>query len=109
MSSPCALSGIMHATAAEALPAVERAFANAHVFLTEAHQLGGLALVLHWDMEADHRRQLEAALLAVSLRLDIPSRERLSEPWTGTLEGSLYVALEHEGPDQRITIPAVPG
>jgi hypothetical protein len=96
----------MHATAAEALHALERAFAKAHVFLTEAHQLGGLALVLHWDMEADHRRQLEAALLEVALRLD---RQRLSEPWNGTLEGSLYVALEHEGPDERVTVPAVPG
>ena len=109
MSSPCALSGTMHATAAEALPALERAFTNAHVFLTEAHQLGGLALVLHWDMEADHRRQLEAALLEASLRLDISSRQRLNEPWNETLEGSLYVALEHEGPDQRVTVPAVPG
>ena len=99
----------MHATASEALHALERAFAQAHVFLTEAHQLGGLALVLHWDMEADHRRQLEAALLEISLRLDLSSRQCLSEPWKGTLEGSLYVALEHEGPDQRVTVPAVPG
>ena len=99
----------MHATAAEALHALERAFAQAHVFLTEAHQLGGLALVLHWDMEADHRRQLEAALLEISLRLDLSSRQCLSESWNGTLEGSLYVALEHEGPDQRVTVPAVPG
>jgi len=99
----------MHATAAEALHALERAFAQAHVFLTEAHQLGGLALVLHWDMEADHRRQLEATLLEVALRLDLSSRQRLSEPWNGTLEGSLYVALEHEGPDERVTVPAVPG
>jgi hypothetical protein len=99
----------MHATAAEALHALERAFVEAHVFLTEAHQLGGLALVLHWDMEADHRRQLEAALLEVSLRLDLASRQRLREPWKGTLDGSLYVALEHEGPDQRVSVPSVPG
>jgi hypothetical protein len=99
----------MHATASEALHALEQAFAEAHVFLTEAHQLGGLALVLHWDMEADHRRQLEAALLEISLRLDLSSRQCLSEPWNGTLEGSLYVALEHEGPDERVTVPAVPG
>jgi hypothetical protein len=99
----------MHATASEALHALEQAFAEAHVFLTEAHQLGGLALVLHWDMEADHRRQLEAALLEISLRLDLSSRQWLSEPWNGTLEGSLYVALEHEGPDERVTVPAVPG
>jgi hypothetical protein len=99
----------MHATASEALHALERAFAQAHVFLTEAHQLGGLALVLHWDMEADHRRQLEAALLEISLRLDLSSRQCLSEPWIGVLEGSLYVALEHEGPDERVTVPAVPG
>jgi hypothetical protein len=99
----------MHATASEALHALEQAFAQAHVFLTEAHQLGGLALVLHWDMEADHRRQLEAALLEISLRLDLSSRQCLSEPWNGTLEGSMHVALEHEGPDQRVTVPAVPG
>lgn len=99
----------MHATVAEALQSLERAFAEAHVFITEAHQLGGLALVLHWDMEADHRRQFEAALLAVLLRLDIKSRQRLHEPWEGTLEGSLYVALEHEGPDEKVKVPAVPG
>ena len=51
----------------------------------------------------------EAALLEVALRLDLSSRQRLSEPWNGTLEGSLYVALEHEGPDERVTVPAVPG
>ncbi len=99
----------MRATAAEALQSLERAFAEAHVFITEAHQLGGLALVLHWDMEADHRREFEAALLAVLLRLDIESRKRLHDPWQGALEGSLYVALEHGGRDERVTVPAVPG
>jgi len=99
----------MQATVAEALHALEQAFAEAHVFITEAHQLGGLALVLHWDMEADHRRQLEAALLAVSLRLDLASRECLHEPWEKTLEGSLYVALEHEGRDEKVKVPSVPG
>jgi hypothetical protein len=99
----------MHATTAEALQALEHAFAEAHVFITEAHQLGGLALVLHWDMEADHRVQLEATLLAAAVRLDIASRQRLHEPWQGTLEGSLYVALEHEGPDEKVPIPSVPG
>ena len=99
----------MHATTSEALQALEHAFAEAHVFVTEAHQLGGLALVLHWDMEGDHRRQLEAALLAASVRLDIASRHRLHEPWDGTLEGSLYVALEHEGRDEKVQIPSVPG
>jgi hypothetical protein len=99
----------MHATAAEALQSLERAFAETHVFITEAHQLGGLALVLHWDMEADHRCQFEAALLGVLLRLDIESRQRLHEPWQGPLEGSLYVALEHEGRDERVAVPAVPG
>jgi hypothetical protein len=99
----------MHATTSEALHALEHAFTEAHVFITEAHQLGGLALVLHWDMEADHRVQLEATLLAVSVRLDIVSRQRLHEPWKGTLEGSLYVALEHEGRDEKVQIPSVPG
>ena len=99
----------MHATAAQAVYALEKAFNEAHVFITEAHQLGGLAVVMHWDMEGDHRRQLEAALLAVSLRLDIASRKRLQEPWDGPLEGSLYVALEHEGRDERASVPAVPG
>lgn len=99
----------MHARAGPALQAVERAFNSAHVFITEAHQLGGLALVLHWDMEGDHRRQLESALLEAGVRLDIPSRRRLHEPWEGPTEGSLYVALEHEGRDERIPVPAVPG
>jgi hypothetical protein len=99
----------MQATTSEALHALEQAFTEAHVFITEAHQLGGLALVLHWDMEADHRVQLEATLLAVSVRLDIASRQRLHEPWEGALEGSLYVALEHEGRDEKVQIPSVPG
>ncbi|UCF47010.1 MAG: hypothetical protein JSU89_07465 [Myxococcales bacterium] len=99
----------MNATPAQALRALEDAFAEAHVFITEAHQLGGLALVMHWDMEGDHRRQLEAALLEVLLRLDIASRQRLHEPWEGPLEGSLYVALEHEGPDDKVKVPSVPG
>ncbi len=99
----------MHATTAQALQGLEHAFAEAHVFITEAHQLGGLALVMHWDMEGDHRRRLEAALLEVSLRLDIASRQRLHDPWKGPLEGSLYVALEHEGPDEKVRVPSVPG
>ena len=99
----------MHAHAGPALLALERAFNSAHVFITEAHQLGGLALVLHWDMEGDHRRQLESALLDGGVRLDLPSRHRLHDKWEGPLEGSLYVALEHEGRDERIPVPAVPG
>ncbi|MDH4281711.1 MAG: hypothetical protein OEV36_03575 [Myxococcales bacterium] len=109
MPSPCALSGTMHATSAQALRALELAFAEAHVFITEAHQLGGLALVLHWDMEGDHRLQLQAALLAASVRLDVASRQRLQEPWQGSLEGSLHLALEHEGRDEKVKVPAVPG
>lgn len=99
----------MQAHPGPALQAVERAFQSAHVFITEAHQLGGLALVLHWDMEGDHRRHLESALLQAGVRLDISSRERLHEPWRGPTEGSLYVALEHGGRDERISVPAVPG
>ena len=106
---PVALSATMRAHAGPALQLLERAFNSAHVYITEAHQLGGLALVLHWDMEGDHRLQLESALLDAGARLDIPSRQRLRDAWHGPSEGSLYVALEHEGRDERIPIPAVPG
>ena len=99
----------MHATPAEAVHATEVAFARAHVFLTEAHQLGGLALVVHWHMEGDHRIQLADALLEASIALDDASLERLRKPWEGVLIGSLHVNLEHEGPDDRIPVPAVPG
>ena len=103
------LTGTMHATAAEALQAIERAFAKAHVFLTEAHQLGGLALVVHWDMEGDHRQLLVDALLEVSVDLDESAFEALRGPWTGTLTGSLHVTLEHEGRDSKVPVPSVPG
>lgn len=109
MSEPCLLYATMHATAAEALHALEVAFEQAHVFLTEAHQLGGLALVVHWDMEGDHRRQLADALLAASVHLDDASLENLRTPWTGVLTGSLHVNLEHEGRDEKVPVPAVPG
>jgi hypothetical protein len=99
----------MHATAAEALHAVEGAFARAHVFLTEAHQLGGLALVVHWDMEGDHRQLLVDALLEASVNLDESAFEELQGSWEGVLTGSLHVTLDHEGRDSKVPVPAVPG
>ena len=99
----------MQATAREALQAVERAFNKAHVFLTEAHQLGGLALVVHWDMEGDHRQLLVDALLEQSVQLHDTAFEALQGPWKGELTGSLHVTLEHSGRDTRSIVPAVPG
>lgn len=99
----------MHATPAEALQAVERAFQRAHVFVTEAHQLGGLALVLHWDMEADHRQLLVDALLEAEVDLHERAYDELKGPWSAPLTGSLHVTLEHEGRDSKIPVPAVPG
>ncbi len=109
MSDDCALKATMHATPAEALAALERAFARSHVFLTEAHQLGGLALVLHWDMEGDHRQLLVDALLEESVALDESAFESLQGPWDGVLTGSLHVTLEHGGRDSKVDVPAVPG
>ncbi|NNE18543.1 MAG: hypothetical protein HKN10_08715 [Myxococcales bacterium] len=109
MSEDCALTATMHAAAPAALQAVERAFAKAHVFLTEAHQLGGLALVVHWDMEDDHRQLLVDALLEESIDLDESAFETLQGPWEGVLTGSLHVTLEHEGRDSKVPVPAVPG
>jgi hypothetical protein len=105
----CALTATMRATPAEALHALELAFAKAHVFLTEAHQLGGLALVVHWDMEGDHRQQLVDALLEVDVDLDDSTFARLRGRWHGALTGSLQVTLEHEGRDSKVPVPAVPG
>ena len=99
----------MHATAAEALHALEGAFAKAHVFLTEAHQLGGLALVVHWDMEGDHRQLLVDALLEASVKLDESAFEELRGPWEGVLTGSLHITLYNEGRDSKVPVPAVPG
>jgi len=99
----------MRATAAEALQAVEQAFARAHVFLTEAHQLGGLALVVHWDMEGDHRQLLVDALLEASVDLDESAFEALQGPWEQMLTGSLHITLDHKGRDSKVPVPAVPG
>ncbi len=109
VSDDCALTATMHATPSEALQAVERAFAKAHVFLTEAHQLGGLALVVHWDMEGDHRQLLVDALLEESVELDEGAFEELRGDWRGVLTGSLHVTLEHGGRDSKVSVPAVPG
>ena len=89
MSDDCALSGTMHATASEALQALERAFSKAHVFLTEAHQLGGLALVVHWDMEGDHRQLLVDALLEAlpSLSMGAEELKPVSDDEPDSLEG----------------------
>jgi len=109
MAGDCALTGTMCAYPAEALQAVERAFAKAHVFVTEAHQLGGLALVVHWDMEGDHRQVLVEALLEASIDLDEGAFEALRGPWEGVLTGSLHITLEHGGRDSKVPVPAVPG
>jgi len=99
----------MRGTASDALQAVEHAFAKAHVFVTEAHQLGGLALVVHWDMEGDHRQLLVDALLEASIDLDESAFEALRGPWEGVLNGSLHVTLEHGGRDSKVPVPSVPG
>ena len=109
MPSPVSLSATMHATPSVALQALERAFAKAHVFITEAHPLGGLALVVHWDMEGDHRQLLVDALLEQQVQLHGPVFEALQGPWTGPLTGSLHVTLEHEGPYGKAIVPSVPG
>lgn len=109
MTDARALTATMHATPSAALQAVERAFAKAHVFVTEAHQLGGLALVVHWDMEGDHRQLLVDALLEESVNLHESAFEALQGPWPGTLTGSLHVTLEHGGRDSKVSVPAVPG
>jgi hypothetical protein len=103
------LKATMHASADVALQAVERAFGKAHVFVTEAHQLGGLALVVHWDMEGDHRQLLVDSLLEASIDLDEGAFEALRGPWEGVLTGSLHVTLEHGGRDRKVPVPAVPG
>lgn len=99
----------MHATPAQALHAVEGAFNKAHVYVTEAHQLGGLALVVHWDMEGDHRQLLVDALLEAEVDLHESAFEELRGPWEGPLTGSLHVTLEHEGRDSKVPVPSVPG
>ena len=109
MTEPASLTATMQATAPEALQALERAFNRAHVFLTEAHQLGGLALVVHWDMEGDHRQLLVDALLEELVQLHESAFDALQGPWRGTLTGSLHVTLEHGGPDRKSVVPAVPG
>jgi len=109
VSQGCVLKATMRASPAEALGAVERAFAKAHVFLTEAHQLGGLALVVHWDMEGDHRQLLVDALLEESVDLDESAFDALRGPWQGVLTGSLHITLEHGGKDSKVPVPAVPG
>ena len=109
MSEEHALTANMEATPSGALQAVERAFAKAHVFVTEAHQLGGLALVVHWDMEADHRQLLVDALLEEAVNLHESAFDALKGPWEGAMTGSLHVTLEHGGRDSKVPVPAVPG
>ena len=109
MTRTVPLTAVMNAQVATALPAIEGACVRAHVFLTRAQQLGGLALVFQWDMEEDHREDWLAALREAGVPADRTSREALlQEPWQGSLEGSLHVALVHSA-DERATIPSVPG
>ncbi len=109
VSDDVLLSATMHATPAKALHAVEEAFNKAHVFVTEAHQLGGLALVVHWDMEGDHRQLLVDALLEADVDLHESVFEELQGLWRGPLTGSLHITLEHEGRDSKVPVPSVPG
>ncbi|MCA9536059.1 MAG: hypothetical protein KC593_20370 [Myxococcales bacterium] len=109
MADALSLAASMRATPTEALPAVQSAFSLAHVYLTEAHLLGGLALVVHWDMEDDHRADIIDQLGKVAVTLDADSLRGLQAPWTHPLEGSLHVTLLHGGPDVKVPVPAVPG
>ena len=104
-----ALQATMRGTAAEALQAVERACLKSHVFVMNAERLGGLALVVQWEMEGDRRQSFVDALAEQDVFLDEASADTLAGPWLGELSGSLHVSLDHEGPDEKVTIPAVPG
>lgn len=103
------LQATMRGTAADALQAVERACLKSHVFVMNAQRLGGLALVVQWEMEGDRRQSFVDALAEQNIFLDEASAETLAGPWEGELSGFLHVSLDHEGPDEKVPVPAVPG
>ena len=100
------LKARMRGVPSQVMPELHDAFNESHTFVTEAHQLGGLALVLEWDMEADHRIELLAALAKHGAKLDSATAEALVDsPWEGVLQGTLHVGLSHAGPDEKVVVP----
>ncbi|MCB9616921.1 MAG: hypothetical protein H6722_31180 [Sandaracinus sp.] len=75
-----------------------------HVMVTGAERLGGIALVVRFEVAAsDAVRTLE------SLRAVMRITEGESIPSGDELFGHLHVTLAHDGPDERVEIPKVPG
>ncbi len=100
----------MEAAPSQAFHALRQVFDELGIFLDDARQLGGLAIVLAFELDDDGRATLATELEAAGLVLTEASEEALVRgPFRAPWQATLHVSLAHPGPDERIDVPAVPG
>jgi len=97
------LTAEIEADATHAWPVVREALAPA--IITHADRLGGLALVLRFECDASRASEVRENLREAGLRVTRDVRPGAEGDWLGML----HVTLIHDGPDERVEIPDVPG
>jgi len=89
--------------AQRALPLLREALSEAGAVITDARQLGGLALVFRFECDDEAVIPIRAALVSVA-----PLRgEAAPAEGEGEICGSLHATLV--GSDEKVVIPNVPG
>ncbi len=99
------LEGEIEANAATALVVARTALTGAGATITDARQLGGLALVLRFECE-DH--ELAPIVEALDASLDLRKGRGGPPEGEGDVHGSLHLTLVGSG-DEKVEIPAIPG
>jgi len=97
------VAGELALDAAHAWPLVRDALST--VSITRAETLGGLALVVTFECEGDDAPVVLARLREAGVRVT----DGEHAPSSGEVMGMLHLTLAHDGPDERVEIPKVPG
>ncbi len=106
---PIHLHAVVHGSTATAAAAVREAFDAAGGVVVGARQLGGLALVFDWELDDASGGQLTKQLAERGVAVDRESIAELDLHSATKMRGTLHVVLVHDGPDEKMVVPAVPG
>lgn len=105
------LTGISKGDPGETLVAVDDAFGEARVSITDVHFFSGVHVSFKFVVAPGDVPALAAGLANAGVELDEASHAGLAEAaqLDREVEGTLALTLAHGDPDQRHEIPKVPG
>jgi hypothetical protein len=104
------LSGITSTDRNEAIPAVERAIADAGGWIDDATFFSNIAFTVRCVIPTSDSARLAARLQDVSLGIDLgPLSAHEHEPGQAEMTVSINLTFVHHDPDVRQHVPAVPG